>query len=141
VAWCDGRDELHRKELNTAALCRRFDGSRRRLYGLFKEYGGVEACLRQGRLARCYLELAAADPGRGRVKEVAERWGFVDPSHFHRLFKQHVDVSPSEVLVASPAHHAHRGPACPAKFGRTSNDISLPMAKLKLSSDDVRSGR
>ena len=101
----------------------------------------MEACLRQGRLARCYLEFAAADPGRGRVKEVAERWGFGDPSHFHRLSKKHFDVSPSEVLATLPAHHAHRGSACPAKLGRTSNDISLPMAKLKLSSDDVRSGR
>ncbi len=108
---------LHRKELNAAALCRRFGCSRSRLYDLFQEHGGVEAYLRQRRLAHCFLELAAADPGCGRVKEVAERWGFDDPSHFHRLFKQHFGVSPSEVLADLPARHAHRSsdrPGLPA---------------------------
>jgi TRAP-type C4-dicarboxylate transport system substrate-binding protein len=68
--------DLRRPELDAAMLGRAFASSRPRLYDLFREHGGVERYLRQRRLARCFRDLAAADPGCGRVKGVARRWGF-----------------------------------------------------------------
>jgi hypothetical protein len=52
---------LHRPELDAALLGRAFASSRTRLYELFREHGGVERYLRQRRLSRCFIELAAAD--------------------------------------------------------------------------------
>ncbi len=104
---------LHRPELDTAALCRAFASSRSRLYALFQAHGGVERYLRERRLGRCFAELAAASPATGRIGKIAERWGFFDPSHFNRLFKQRFGLRPSEVL-ASQCSVGHPGAQRPA---------------------------
>ena len=91
---------LRRPDLDVASLCRAFASSRTRLYDLFREHGGVERYLRQRRLARCFRDLAAAVPAKPRIREVAERWGFYDQSHFNRLFKQQFGLRPSDVLAS-----------------------------------------
>jgi len=101
---------LHDRQLNPTALARAFGCSRGRLYQLFREHGGVDHYLRERRLGRCFRELAAAEPGTTRVWKVAERWGFDDPSHFHRLFKQRFGLRPSEVLTDARARSAGEPP-------------------------------
>lgn len=92
---------LHRIDLGPNDLCRAFHCSRATVYRLFLEYGGVKTYLRNLRLECCCKELAIADASSpGVVHQVAERWGFMDPSHFHRLFKQHYGIAPSELLTA-----------------------------------------
>jgi AraC-like DNA-binding protein len=74
-------------------------------------HGGVERYLRERRLGRCFAELAAADPATARIGKIAERWGFLDPSHFNRLFKQHFGLRPSDVMASQAIghHDANRG--------------------------------
>jgi AraC-like DNA-binding protein len=101
---------LHDRQLGPAALARAFGCSRGRLYQLFREHGGVDHYIRERRLGRCFRELAAAEPGATRVWMIAERWGFDDPSHFHRLFKQRFGLRPSEVLTDARARTASEPP-------------------------------
>jgi len=89
-------------DLDAATLCRTFACSRARLYRLFRPFGGVERYLRDQRLERCFLELTRGDPTRRRIGSVAARWGFEDPSHFHRLFKTRLGIAPSEVPPLAP---------------------------------------
>jgi AraC-like DNA-binding protein len=85
-------------ELNAAGLARRFGMSRATLYRLFRAEGGIDAYIRARRLERCSAELMLTDPGRGRVREVAERLGFMDAGHFTRAFRQRFGVAPSDHL-------------------------------------------
>lgn len=101
---------LHDRSLGPAMLAGVFGCSRSRLYYLFREFGGVDNYLRECRLARCFRDLAVADPGTTRVWKIAARWGFDDPSHFHRLFKRRFGVRPSDLLSGersmTPAEHS-----------------------------------
>lgn len=93
------RANVLRSDLDTADLCRDFHCSHATLYRLFQPHGGVKTYVRALRLEGAFRELAlAGERRRGRVCEIAERWGFSNPSHFHRLFKQRFDLSPSDVL-------------------------------------------
>ena len=100
---------LHDRSLAPAALAQAFGCSRSRLYDLFRERGGVDHYLRECRLARCFRDLAAADPSTARIWKIAARWGFEDPSHFHRLFKRRFGIRPSDLLAGDgsviPAEH------------------------------------
>ncbi|MGB7949441.1 MAG: helix-turn-helix domain-containing protein, partial [Candidatus Binatia bacterium] len=93
---------LHDRTLDAATLCRTFACSRARLYRLFRPYGGVERYVRDQRLQRCFDELMRADPTRGRIRAVAAKWGFENPSHFHRLFKARLGIVPSDVPPLGP---------------------------------------
>jgi len=96
------RANLDRRDLGVDDLCRTFHCSRSTMYRLFQDSGGIHAYLRDLRLGRCYAELGlVSGHGAKRVREVAERWGFHNASHFHRLFKQRFDIPPSEVLAVS----------------------------------------
>jgi AraC-like DNA-binding protein len=84
--------------LNAELLCKTFHLSRASLYRLFKTHHGVDSYIRDRLLDRCFQELSAASPGRTRVREVAERWGFDNASHFHQRFKRRFGMTPSECL-------------------------------------------
>ncbi len=85
--------------LNGTDLCDRFGLSRASLYRRFQEEGGVEHYITGLRLDRCLVELSSAAPTRGRVRAIAERWRFTDPSNFNRRFRERFDVAPSECLA------------------------------------------
>jgi len=90
---------LLRPDLTVEHLCERFHCSRATLYRLFKNDGGVRRFVTDQRLARSFHALALPGPNGRRVKDVAERWGFFNASHFNRLFRQRFDMVPSEVMA------------------------------------------
>ncbi len=92
-------------------ICAAFDISRASLYRHFPEDGGVARFIRMRRLARAARELATQPATRGQVSAVAERWGFSDAGHLHRLIKHHYGEPPSalagsRIRAAAPATHA-----------------------------------
>lgn len=85
-------------ELSAERLCKEFGASRASIYRDFAEAGGVARYITQRRLDRIFHQLLSTSPARGRIQEVASRWGFDDPGHFSRLFRQRFGVPPSVVL-------------------------------------------
>ncbi|MFC9930857.1 helix-turn-helix domain-containing protein [Streptomyces sp. NPDC127190] len=72
--------------------------SLRYLHKLFAEEGtSVGAWIRQRRLAGARRDLSGPHADRRTVAAVAARWGFRDPSHFSRLFKQTYGIAPREL--------------------------------------------
>ncbi len=92
---------LANTDLGGAALCDRFGLSRASLYRRFRDEGGIEHYIAGLRLDRCLVELCSAAATRGRVKTIAERWGFMDASSFNRRFRERFDIAPSECLALS----------------------------------------
>jgi len=94
-------DHLDDPALGVELLCHTFHLSRATLYRLFKEDGGLQSYIREQRLRCCFGQLCTADSPRVKVREIAERWGFDNPSHFHRLFKGNFGIVPSDLLLPS----------------------------------------
>jgi AraC family transcriptional activator of tynA and feaB len=77
----------------------------RALHALFEDTDeSVCGLIRHERLARCHQDLAL--PSGGSVTEIAFRWGFHDAAHFARVFKQHYELTPSDVRRACVARAA-----------------------------------
>ena len=77
----------------------------RALHALFEDTDeSVCGLIRHERLARCHQDLAL--PSGGSVTEIAFRWGFHDAAHFARVFKQHYELTPSDVRRATLARAA-----------------------------------
>lgn len=87
-------------ELGVASLCAAFGASRATIYRDFADEGGVARFITRRRLERAFHDLARLPPDRGRVRRVAERWGFTCPYHFSRAFRQRFQLWPSEVHEA-----------------------------------------
>ncbi len=94
-------EHLSDPELGVASLCAAFGASRATIYRDFAEEGGVARFVARRRLDRAFRDLASLPPGRGRVRQVAERWGFACPYHFSRAFRRQFDLWPTEVFEAS----------------------------------------
>jgi AraC-like DNA-binding protein len=94
-------EHLDNPELGVASLCAAFGASRATIYRGFADEGGVARYVTRRRLERAYRDLAGAPPDRGRVRRVAERWGFACPYHFSRAFRRQFDLWPSEVFEAA----------------------------------------
>ncbi|HKJ10929.1 MAG TPA: helix-turn-helix domain-containing protein [Ornithinimicrobium sp.] len=90
-------DHLEESHLGVADLRRAFHCSRSSIYRLFENEGGVYAFIRERRLQRCYEELTDRLDQPCSISFVATRWGFDNPSHFHRLFTGMFGHSPSSV--------------------------------------------
>jgi AraC-like DNA-binding protein len=77
----------------------------RALHALFEDTDeSVCGLIRHERLARCHQDLALVSGGS--VTEIAFRWGFHDAAHFARVFKQHYELTPSDVRRATLARAA-----------------------------------
>lgn len=71
--------------------------SPRYVHMLFAQSGtSVSAWIRQQRLERCRQALQSGAHQGSRVADIAYTWGFGDPSHFTRIFKQQYGISPSD---------------------------------------------
>ena len=76
--------------------------SRARLYRLFAPVGGIAEYVREQRLRRCRADLVSNHLAHRQIAEIAYGWGFADPAHFARSFKQRFGRTPSEVRHAAP---------------------------------------
>lgn len=92
--------KLTDRNLTPVQLAGQLNVSRARLYRAFRDYGGVNETLRDMRLQRCLADLSSASCRHLQVAEIAYRWGFQDPSHFARAFRNRYGVT------ASDARHA-----------------------------------
>ena len=107
---------LRDPDLSPAMLSKVFACSRAKIYRLLADDGGVAAFIRNQRLLKCFRELDLGEKGQTTVNQVAERWGFQDPYHFSKLFKNTFGVPPSGVLVGQS--HGSEGLVAPAdRFG------------------------
>lgn len=83
--------------LNTEALARVHFMSTRQLQYLFQDKGTtVSAYIRRRRLERCRLDIEDPSLESWSIIQIAQHWGFVDPSHFSKLFKTTFGASPRE---------------------------------------------
>ncbi len=99
-------EHLDDPELGVASLCAAFGASRATIYRDFADEGGVARFVTRRRLERAYRDLAGGPPDRGRVRRIAERWGFACPYHFSRVFRKRFDLWPSEVFEAGARNDA-----------------------------------
>jgi AraC-like DNA-binding protein len=92
-----GRRLLER-DLTPESICRDLRVSRSRLYRLFEPTGGIYAYIRRQRLLHARDALSDNADMRS-VGQIAEHWGFVDPSAFSRSFKHEFGMSPKEARM------------------------------------------
>ena len=70
--------------------------SRARLYRAFRKCGGVMDAVRELRLRRCFTDIVAPSQLGTQIATIAYRYGFQDPAHFTRAFKQRFGATPGE---------------------------------------------
>lgn len=97
---------LDSRELDARSLSQAFGVSRATVYRQFEIEGGIGRYIRNRRLDRCFFELAGTQPTRGRIKAVARRWHFQDPSHFNRLFRARFGMTPSDCMATQSTPEA-----------------------------------
>ncbi|WP_218510990.1 helix-turn-helix domain-containing protein [Variovorax sp. dw_308] len=88
--------------LSVSTICRRFKVSRSTLYRLFETRGGVADYIKERRLKRIYAAIVAPEYAARQLVGIAEEFGFVNPSHFSRIFRQQFGHSPSEARAQAP---------------------------------------
>ncbi|MGI6853310.1 helix-turn-helix domain-containing protein [Mesorhizobium sp. 1B3] len=87
---------INSTELDPDTICNAVGVSRRTLYRLFDQEGGVQRYVQTRRLER--IRLALADPKETRrISEVAAEFGFLRGDHFARAFKQHYGQSARDI--------------------------------------------
>ena len=98
--------QLGDPELRPATIAAEHFISTRKLHAIFQSQGTtVSAWIRERRLEMSRRELA--DPlHEAPIREIAERWGFSDATHFSKLFRDAYGVSPRQyrATAAAPVH-------------------------------------
>ncbi|TWO71070.1 helix-turn-helix domain-containing protein [Caenimonas sedimenti] len=83
--------------LSVDAIARALNCSRRHLYNAFGGEGeSIAAYIQRLRLQACIRDLQQAGPHARPITDIALSWGFGNPSHFSRVFRDHTGKSPSE---------------------------------------------
>lgn len=82
-------------DLTPDKLCRAVGISRSHLYRIFEPVGGVSNYIRRKRLLKTRDALADSSDRR-TISNIAEEWGFTDPSTYSRMFKSEFGVTPKE---------------------------------------------
>lgn len=97
-------DHLGDPALGPAGIAREHFISIRYLQALFQqEHTTASAWIRQRRLARCQRDLTDPLLAERPIAWIAARWGFVEPTHFSRVFKDQYGMSPRDARA-----HTHR---------------------------------
>ena len=94
---------LHDPELDISKLCKTFNASRANIYRLFADDQGVASYINERRLVHAFTKIREEYPERGKVKQIAERYGFTDQGHFSRVLKKKFKISPSDAMGIWPA--------------------------------------
>ncbi len=93
------RDEIERNlgspSLTVARLSRSLGVSRSTLFRLLRGRGGVQAYIRERRLARV-AETLRQGADRQTIAVIAERWGFCDAAYLGRAFREAYGMTPGD---------------------------------------------
>lgn len=85
-------------ELSVTAIAEALDMAVSSLYRAFEsEPRSLAQLIWDQRLAGAKAMLGEPSCGRRSIKEIALEWGFSDPAHFSRVFRQRFDASPREL--------------------------------------------
>jgi AraC-like DNA-binding protein len=88
---------LRDPDLSVDGIARTLNCSRRHLYNAFEGEGeSVAAYIQRMRLEACIKDLQASTTKARAITDIAVSWGFGNPSHFSRVFKEHTGASPSD---------------------------------------------
>ncbi|NML42468.1 helix-turn-helix domain-containing protein [Ramlibacter sp. G-1-2-2] len=91
------QQHLRDPQLSADAIARALHCSRRHLYNAFSGEGeSIAAYIQRLRLQACIRDLQQAGPHARPITDIALSWGFGNPSHFSRVFRDHTGMSPSE---------------------------------------------
>ena len=88
--------QLNDSDLGVDSICVKFRCSRATLYRLFKPHGGVREHIQRRRLMACFKAITGARHTHRGIFDIALDFGFISPSHFSHLFRNHFGMSPSE---------------------------------------------
>ncbi|MEM7638431.1 MAG: helix-turn-helix transcriptional regulator [Pseudomonadota bacterium] len=111
VEWWRARNTLIRAHIEEnlgdlsllpAQICDKFNLSRATLYRMFEVDGGVRRYIQDRRLYAAVWDLAEGGIHRGRLTEVAEKWGFSSNANFNRAVKTVFEMPPG-ALFRGPA--------------------------------------
>ncbi|MGE4242606.1 helix-turn-helix domain-containing protein [Ramlibacter sp.] len=90
------QQHLRDSALSADSIAAALNCSRRHLYNAFAGEGeSIAAYIQRQRLQACVRELQQASAQRP-ITDIALSWGFGNPSHFSRVFRDHTGKSPSE---------------------------------------------
>ncbi|KQT08953.1 helix-turn-helix domain-containing protein [Ramlibacter sp. Leaf400] len=90
------QQHLRDPELSVDTIARALNCSRRHLYNAFAGEGeSIAAHMQRLRLEACVRELQHAGPNARPITDIALSWGFGNPSHFSRVFRDHTGMTPS----------------------------------------------
>jgi AraC-like DNA-binding protein len=93
---------LGESDLSTARIAAEHHVSVRYLQKLFESTGTtVREWVRTRRIERCRHDLLDERLNAVPVGAIGSRWGFTDPTHFSRVFRRHLGMSPSELRLSS----------------------------------------
>lgn len=93
--------------LGVRMLLANFGVSRASLYRMFEKSGGVRQYISNRRLFRAVLDLSGHPIHRGRITEMASKWGFSSSPNFNRAFRNKFGVTPGR-LAQSTAMNTHK---------------------------------
>ncbi|MBR0554599.1 helix-turn-helix transcriptional regulator [Ciceribacter sp. L1K23] len=93
------RHNLANPELSMETIQAALGVSRRQMHKLFSAHGGVMNYVRAQRLNACRVELLDLER-HTRLRDIAEKYGFSEGTHFNRQFKAMFGYAPSEVREA-----------------------------------------
>ncbi|HEY1226425.1 MAG: helix-turn-helix domain-containing protein [Frateuria sp.] len=90
------RQHLRDPDLSVDTIARALNCSRRHLYNAFAGEGeSIAAHVQRLRLEACVRELQQAGANARPITDIALSWGFGNPSHFSRVFRDHTGMTPS----------------------------------------------
>jgi len=113
------KENLHKHELGPSFIASSLGLSRARLYRVFAPCGGIAEYIREMRLRRAFTDLISPRLIHKQVAQIAYEWGFKDPAHFSRLFRQRFGGNPSEVREAGANAAANQAGSSELPFGDT----------------------
>lgn len=92
------RENAQNPALTPDDACKSLGLSRATLYRMMDELGGFHNTVKKVRLSGARKDLASLPRRNGAIAKVSSKWGFYDPAHFSRLFKDEFGLKPSDVL-------------------------------------------
>lgn len=105
--------ELHLRDpgLTVAQIAQALNCSKRHLYNAYAdEAQPLASHIQHLRLLACQRELQHPMADSRPITEIALSWGFNNPSHFSRVFREHTGMSPSEFRQQAQASRTRLQP-------------------------------